>query len=80
MNPNGSFQACVEFIKLRILEGQSLPTLVKAARQIMYMAIDSQDNFEADYAGGYADASEDALYAISGVWRYHPDYEGWADD
>lgn len=80
MNDDPDFAACANFVQARLDESQSLPTLLLAAEQILRMALDYQDYYAPDYSGGYADGAEDALRAISGVWRYHPDYEGWADD
>lgn len=80
INQDPDFTALQQFVADRIKESESLPTLITAARQIRTMAVDYQDEYAPDYAGGYADAAEDALRAISGVWRYHPDYQGWADD
>lgn len=80
MNIDPDFRALVDFVQSRIDESEALPTLLLAAQQILSMAIDYQDAMVPDYAGGYADGAEDALRAISGIWRYHPDYEGWADD
>lgn len=73
-------QSCAEFVQDRIDEMQGLPTLLLAAKQILTMAMQAQYAEYPDYEGGYADGTEDALRAISGVWRNHPDYEGWADD
>jgi len=80
LNHDPEFTALQEFVAARINESEALPTLIAAARKIRIMAVEYQDECAPDYAGGYADAAEDALRAISGVWRYHPDYEGWADD
>lgn len=78
INTDPDFQALAAFVKARINESTSLPTLISAAQAIHQMAVDYQDECAPDYAGGYADAAEDALRAISGVWRYHADYQGWA--
>lgn len=77
-NRDPDFQALAAFVAARVEASTSLPTLVAAAKAIHQMAVDYQDEYAPDYAGGYADAAEDALRAISGVWRYHPDYQGWA--
>lgn len=74
------FTALAEFVKDRIDNSKSLPTLITAAKVIYDMAVlNYQRGIAVDYAGGYADAAEDALRAISGVWRYHRDYRGWGD-
>lgn len=77
-----TFHLLAQFVQERIREGRSLPTLSLAAQQIHQLATDHwrDAGYVPDYAGGYADGAEDALRAISGVWRYHPDYGGWADD
>ena len=75
------FQALADFVKERIQTSSGLPTMMNAAQQIHRMAVSNYpDGYAPDYAGGYADAAEDALRAISGIWRHHPDYGGWADD
>lgn len=80
MSLDSDYDRLKKFIQDRIDESRALPGLEIAARQILAMAILSEDADYPDYAVGYADAAEDALNAISGVWRYHPDYEGWAED
>lgn len=80
-NSDPEFLALTEFVQGRIDNTKSLPTLVTAAKQIIQMAVENYAHgYAPDYAGGYADAAEDALRAISGVWRHHPDYQGWGDD
>lgn len=74
-------KACIDFVQDRIDESSSLPTLLLAAQQILNMVLLYDDDaMFSKYTAGYMDAADDALFAISGVWRYHPDYEGWADD
>jgi hypothetical protein len=80
VNNDPSFQRCAEFVQERLAQSGTLPTVISAAERIVQMALDYQDEMAPDYAGGYADAAEDALYAISGIWRYHYDYQGWASD
>lgn len=81
MKEDPEFKALAEFVQGRIDNSNSLPTLILAAIHIHQMAVHNyQYGVAPDYAGGYADAAEDALRAISGVWRHHPDYGGWADD
>jgi hypothetical protein len=74
------WEALCDFVRKRIEEARSLPTLVLAARQILTAAEYWDVRDCGEYQRGYADAMEDALRMISGVWRYHADYEGWADD
>jgi len=80
VNTDPAFQACAKFVQERLRQNETLPTLAVAAQSILQMALDYQDEMAPDYAGGYADAAEDALRAISGIWRYHYDYQGWAAD
>lgn len=80
MNSDPDFQALAGFVAARISDRAISPPVTAAAQAILTMAVNSQDADAADYAGGYADAAEDALRAISGVWRYHPEYGQWAHD
>lgn len=75
-----SYHRLKAFVQARIDEAKSLPTLTLAARQILYKAALQEDTTDRGYPCGYADGTYDCLCAISGVWKYHPDYEGWADD
>ena len=79
MNNDPDFQALVAFVEERLAANSSMPGIHDAASVILRMARDYQDEMAPDYAGGYADSAEDSLRAISGIWRYHPDYRGWAE-
>lgn len=82
MNPDREWDALRAFVRCRIAQGATIPTVACTAAKIL-AAAESWDATADDddaYHLGYADAMEDALRLISGMWRYHEDYEGWADD
>ena len=67
------YEEAKKFVQERIDESKSLPTLELAARQILQHATELEQRLS--WWGAYL-----CLFAITGVWRHHPDYQGWADD
>lgn len=75
-SPLADYESLRAFVQARIDEARSLPTLELAAKQILDHVVSQQ--FQGDHASW--GAALPCLFAISGVWRHHPDYEGWAED
>ena len=64
----------VKFIERRI-ETQPNSGAASAARTILKQYVISAPGGYRNYEGGFADASEAALYAAAAIWNTHPDYK-----
>lgn len=86
-DPSDVWEALCDFVRDRVDEGKEFNgapihpmALYTAVEQVLNTAEYWDVSDLAEYQRGYSDAFEDALRMVSGIWKYHRDYEGWAED